>query len=340
MATSECTRRDSNGDVTLFGETDLYHAKRRKAIITDHPELRSLQKKPDPSFKYVLIACMISHLVFAYHVRDWPAPLVILAGLTVGILFSCPISNSLHEIVHNLAFENNPAANRIFGLFVNLPLVWPLFGAYDKSHRYHHTYLGTELDIKYPDAREAMEYDTSFFKRLYFILMHPIHSSHRFQIKSGNNVTPLILWNLISITIFDGIIFTCFGYKSFLYLLIAFWLNECILIEGSKTFLDHWSDEKTSHTNSYYGPVNMINFNIGHHREHHDFPNIAGRYLSLVTEAAPEYYKESEFIEKHYFGPIWQLLTAKPYEGLMRYANKIHVKRMSIDENGNLLRFL
>jgi len=116
----------------------------------------------------------------------------------------------------------------------------------------------------------------------YHIYIIELKYIHRWEKNSKEKQTDFVYWNSASIFTFDIFLLVFVGWKSFLYLFMAFWINDTVFVQGSKNFADHWVDETTTHTYSNYGFFNRINFNIGFHREHHDFPNIPGRYLPLV----------------------------------------------------------
>jgi sphingolipid delta-4 desaturase len=60
----------------------------------------------------------------------------------------------------------------------------------------------------------------------------------------------------------------------------ARWIQEHYIIPGFGA----------QETYSYYGPLNILAFNVGFHNEHHDFMMVPWSKLPRVKQIAPEYY--------------------------------------------------
>lgn len=63
-------------------------------------------------------------------------------------------------------------------------------------------------------------------------------------------------------------------------------------------------------TFSYYGPLNLLTYNVGLHNEHHDFPAVPWTRLPALHEMAKEFYADLPRHES-WTWVIWQFIWDK-----------------------------
>lgn len=67
-------------------------------------------------------------------------------------------------------------------------------------------------------------------------------------------------------------------------------------------------DGHDQETWSYYGPLNLLAYNVGYHNEHHDFPSIAWTQLPTLHEIAKDFYGPLPRHES-WPGVTWRFIT-------------------------------
>lgn len=181
-------------------------------------------------------------------------------------------------------------ANRLFGIFCNLPLVIPMSIAFKRYHQDHHRYLADEiLDTDVPTLLEAKLFCTTFGK-LCWVFLQPLLYTVRPLIMSPKAPTKLEIFNIIVQMAFNATVAQCFGWKMVVYLGGGFLMVAGLHPIAGHFISEHYMFAKGFETYSYYGPLNAITWNVGYHNKHHDFPSIPGSKLPLVRKIASEFY--------------------------------------------------
>jgi sphingolipid delta-4 desaturase len=265
------------------------HAARRREMLEQHPEIRELYG-PCPRTKYICTLLVLLQLSLCYSLREAPWWLIVVVAYLVGGVINQSLMLSIHELSHNLAFKK-PVSNRLFGLFINLPLGVPVTAAFREYHLMHHTHQGTDgIDTDVPTRLEARWVKGPVLKVIWLsmqglayglrpLFMIPLRPNRwlvaNFVIQAGFNVALYFAW----------------GPRALAYLPIS-----SLIVMGLHPIAGHYISEHyvfsgTQETYSYYGPLNLLAFNVGYHNEHHDFPYIAGSRLPQLRQLAPSYYE-------------------------------------------------
>ncbi|KAI1113020.1 fatty acid desaturase-domain-containing protein [Nemania sp. NC0429] len=285
--------------------TEEPHRTRRLEIIKAHPEVTKLCG-PEPLTKYVVLLVVSVQIACAYLVRDRPffSPYFWLLAYVVGATANQNLFLAIHEISHNLAFRS-PTANRLLAIFANLPIGIPYSASFRPYHLTHHKSLGVDgLDTDLPTAFEAIFLDSILGKaffctfQIFFYALRPM-AVYRvpFTWVSALNVAAQVA--------FDAVILRTLGGQSMLYFLLSSFLAGSLHPLAGHFIAEHYvystvtpaqSDPANGipvpETYSYYGPLNLLTYNVGLHNEHHDFPAVPWTRLHKLHDIAREFYAD------------------------------------------------
>ena len=247
-----------------------------------YPEVKKLYG-PDVKLKYIVVAMVLVQLVAMYFVKDMSWTNIIILAYCFGGVINHSMSLAIHEISHNLAFGTKYVlANRILGIFGNLPLGVPVSVTFKKYHLEHHRYQGDdEKDVDIPSQIEGRFFTRTSTKFLWVILQPFFYTIRPFFMRPK----PLEMLELINIIVqftFDFIIYYLLGVKPVVYMVAGTLLATGLHPMAGHFISEHYMFKKGYETYSYYGCLNAITFNVGYHNEHHDFPFIAGSKLPQV----------------------------------------------------------
>eukprot|EP00004_Rigifila_ramosa_P022983 TRINITY_DN638_c0_g1_i1.p2 TRINITY_DN638_c0_g1~~TRINITY_DN638_c0_g1_i1.p2 ORF type:complete len:366 (-),score=94.93 TRINITY_DN638_c0_g1_i1:49-1044(-) len=268
--------------------TDEPHATRRRQILEAHPEIEKLYG-PDIRTFPVVVFMVLSQIFLAIALREtswWIiAPILYCYGATVNH----SLSLAVHEISHNLVFQS-PKLNRALGFFANLPQGVASSITFRRYHLEHHMYqgvMGIDMDIA---SRFEGAYFSSPLMKLVWLFLQPLWYALRPLILAPKKAGAGEILNWIVVLAFDASLVYFYGWKPLVYLLLCNLIGHGVHPVAGHFIAEHFIFTPGYETFSYYGPLNLVTFNVGYHNEHHDFPKIAGWKLPQVKAMAPEFY--------------------------------------------------
>lgn len=292
------------------------HFVRRQEILKAHPEVKELFGI-NPKMKYftvLWVTLIMTVAAFSYQL-SWIPYLLVIYFLGATIMHGMFLA--VHEITHDLAFEKK-VYNNYLAFFANIPMMAPYAMAFKTYHSIHHWDQGRDgEDTDIPTLGEAMLFRGFvgkviwFVSQIFFYALRPMFVK---PIQINKWIVLNAIFQLSVMALYFGGLAHFVGWSAagsaalFLFLSLVFAGG---LHPTSGHFIsEHYVFEEGQETYSYYGPLNLVTFNVGYHNEHHDFPRIPGSRLPELKRMAPEFYDHLHSYNS-WVAVNWRFLTDK-----------------------------
>lgn len=295
----------------------------KQELIEKYPQITELMG-PEPLTKWIVLATVILQVGIAIAIRDASWTVFLLTAWIIGSTINHSLFLAIHEITHNLG-SKSLFRNKLYSHLANLPIGFPYaasFGPYHYDHHRQQGVDGVDTDIATPyEAKifasfaeinyvcHCLAKATFMFTQILFYALRPVFVAPETLQRAQQD--PMYFVNQIVQFGFDYLLYSYFGIWPVVYLLLStFFAGSITPVGVSGHFLaEHYvfDGEGEDETWSYYGPLNYLTYNVGYHREHHVFPNIAWRNLPKVREIASDYFDKLPEC-KSWHGVIWRFI--------------------------------
>jgi sphingolipid delta-4 desaturase len=268
-----------------------WHLRRHRAIVGDFPRVRDLFG-PDPTtavWAVVLIAVQLALAVWTAGRAPW---VLLAVAATAGAVIAHALGVLIHEASHNLVFRG-AWKNKALAIFANLAHGAPAAIEFRRQHLLHHKYLGEASDpdgrdTQAPTHKEVEVVGHSGPRKLLSFTFGRFFYKARLA-----NAVPHDAWfmaNVVACLLVDGALIATAGFRPLLYVLLSALAGFGPHVLGARRVAEHLTIRRGQPTNSYYGPLNRVGFDVGYHVEHHDFPAVPWRRLRRLRAMASEHY--------------------------------------------------
>ena len=230
-------------------------------------------------------------LAIAALIRNQPWWLIVLTSFCVGAFASHALWVMIHESAHNLIFRKS-WMNMMAGILANLPHVLPSSVSFQRYHLKHHTFQGVyDLDADLPSYWEARLIGGSALGKAVWLMLFPFFQVTRPpRLKEIRMMDSWVVLNIVIQLSANAMVYFILGPGALAYLLISFFFSVGLHPLGARWIQEHYLTDPPQETYSYYGPLNLVAFNVGYHNEHHDLPSIPWNRLPQIRKGAPELY--------------------------------------------------
>jgi len=288
----------------LWIMTEEPHRSRRVAIMKAHPEVTKLMGH-EPLTKYIVLFVVFLQLTSAVLLRYTrpTSPWFILCAYAIGGTANHNLFLAIHEITHNLAFKRI-IPNKLLAIFANLPIGIPYGIMFKRYHIEHHKFLGEDgIDTDLPSQLELICLNNVLGK-VFFATFQIFFYALRPGLVRSQTLTRWHALNFGVQFVFDYLLVTYAGWRPLVYLLMSSFFAGSLHPCAGHFIAEHYLwDGLQQETYSYYGPLNILAYNVGYHNEHHDFPSVAWTRLPALRALAPEFY---DTLPNH---PSWPMIT-------------------------------
>jgi len=300
---------DKMGQFT-WSETDEPHATRRKLILAKHPEIAELFVTEPLTF-WISLGILILQLTMAYLMRDASWYVLFPCAYIIGGTVNHSLQLAVHELSHDLCWSGKykDTANRLTAIMANLATGIPSGQTFKPYHMDHHQYQGVDgVDTDIPHAIE-LHWVTNTLSKVLWILAQPLCYALRPMLIKPK---PFRFWEGLNWVVqlsFNAAVIYFLGVRAFTYLITGTLLGLGLHPSAGHFIAEHYEFVAGTETYSYYGSANRVNFNVGYHNEHHDFPRIPWSKLPLVRKIAPEFYDTLPHYTSYVTQVFWPYIT-------------------------------
>ena len=208
-------------------------------------------------------------------------------------------------------------------MIANLPVGIPYYASFRPYHLTHHKSLGVDgLDVDLPTSLEAL-FLNSVAGKAFFCTFQIFFYALRPMFVLRLPITNVHLVNIVVQIAFDIAVVQLLGWRSLAYFVLSSFLAGSLHPCAAHFIAEHYifsqhqppataASSQTAkapppETFSYYGPLNILTYNVGLHNEHHDFPAIPWTRLGKLHDIASEFYDELPS-HKSWVYVIWQFI--------------------------------